>query len=50
MVRNLKAAETAGRLVNNLSTYLRPSVLVVDEVGYRLENRLQDIEQETEVA
>jgi DNA replication protein DnaC len=35
MVRNLKAAETAGRLVNKLGTYLRPSVLVVDEVGYQ---------------
>ncbi len=33
MVRNLKAAESAGRLVNKLGTYLRPSVLVVDEVG-----------------
>jgi DNA replication protein DnaC len=27
MVRNLKAAQTAGRLVNKLGTYLRPSVL-----------------------
>jgi DNA replication protein DnaC len=35
MVRNLKAAESAGRLVNKLGTYLRPSVLVVDEVGYQ---------------
>ncbi|MFK0127098.1 IS21-like element helper ATPase IstB [Streptomyces nigra] len=35
MVRNLKAAETAGRLTNKLGTYLRPSVLVVDEVGYQ---------------
>ncbi|AIJ17454.1 IS21-like element helper ATPase IstB [Streptomyces lividans] len=35
MVRNLKAAETAGRLLNKLGTYLRPSVLVVDEVGYQ---------------
>ncbi|WDO11338.1 IS21-like element helper ATPase IstB (plasmid) [Streptomyces murinus] len=35
MVRNLKAAEAAGRLLNKLSTYLRPSVLVVDEVGYQ---------------
>ncbi|MDQ1033532.1 DNA replication protein DnaC [Streptomyces umbrinus] len=33
MVRNLKAAETAGRLVSKLGTYLRPGVLVVDEVG-----------------
>ncbi|GGN43584.1 hypothetical protein GCM10011578_093840 [Streptomyces fuscichromogenes] len=35
MVRNLKAAEAAGRLINKLGTYLRPSVLVVDEVGYQ---------------
>ncbi|GGK28945.1 hypothetical protein GCM10011583_71130 [Streptomyces camponoticapitis] len=35
MVRNLKAAETAGRLTNKLGTYLRASVLVVDEVGYQ---------------
>jgi len=35
MVRNLKAAETAGRLTNKLGSYLRPSVLVVDEVGYQ---------------
>ena len=35
MVRNLKAAEAAGRLVNKLGTYLRPAVLVVDEVGYQ---------------
>ncbi|MFE0654152.1 IS21-like element helper ATPase IstB [Streptomyces sp. NPDC059534] len=32
MVRNLKAA---GRLTNKLGTYLRPGVLVVDEVGYQ---------------
>ncbi|CAL9271590.1 hypothetical protein SUDANB5_00034 [Streptomyces sp. SudanB5_2050] len=35
MVRNLKAAEAAGRLTNKLGTYLRSSVLVVDKVGYR---------------
>ncbi|MFD3682891.1 IS21-like element helper ATPase IstB [Streptomyces sp. NPDC058613] len=35
MVRNLKAAETAGRLTSKLRSYLRPSVLVVDEVGYQ---------------
>lgn len=35
MFRNLKAAEAAGRLTNKLGTYLRPSVLVVDEVGYQ---------------
>ncbi|MFF5092732.1 IS21-like element helper ATPase IstB [Streptomyces niveus] len=35
MVRNLKAAETAGRLTSKLRSYLRPSVLVVDQVGYQ---------------
>jgi len=35
MVRQLKAAEAAGRLTSKLTTYLRPSVLVVDEVGYQ---------------
>ncbi|ALV30699.1 IS21-like element helper ATPase IstB [Streptomyces sp. CdTB01] len=35
MVRNLKAAESAGRLTSKLGSYLRPSVLVVDEVGYQ---------------
>lgn len=35
MVRNLKAAETAGRLSSKLGSYLRPSVLVVDAVGYQ---------------
>ncbi|MET7620542.1 IS21-like element helper ATPase IstB [Streptomyces sp. NPDC005408] len=35
MVRNLKTAETAGRLTKKLGTYLRPAVLVVDEVGYQ---------------
>ncbi|SCF62151.1 IstB-like ATP binding protein [Streptomyces sp. DconLS] len=39
MVRNLKAAEAAGRLANKLGTYLRPSVLVVDEVGYEILER-----------
>lgn len=34
MVRQLKAADTIGRLTNKLKTYLRPTVLVVDEVGY----------------
>jgi DNA replication protein DnaC len=33
MDRNLKATETAGRLTNRLGTYLRPGVLMVDEVG-----------------
>lgn len=35
MVRNLRAAEAAGRLTSKLGSYLRPSVLVVDEVGYQ---------------
>ncbi|MGW9597539.1 IS21-like element helper ATPase IstB [Streptomyces chartreusis] len=35
MVRNLTAAEAAGRLTRKLGTYPRPSVLVVDEVGYQ---------------
>ncbi|MFE2971815.1 IS21-like element helper ATPase IstB [Streptomyces sp. NPDC059340] len=35
MVRQLKAAEAAGRLTSKLRSYLRPSVLVVDEVGYQ---------------
>ncbi|MDL2082170.1 IS21-like element helper ATPase IstB [Streptomyces sp. GXMU-J15] len=35
MVRQLKAAEAAGRLNSKLRTYLRPGVLVVDEVGYQ---------------
>ncbi|MEV6357267.1 IS21-like element helper ATPase IstB [Streptomyces hydrogenans] len=35
MVRYLKATETAGRLTHKLGTYLRPGVLVVDEVGYQ---------------
>ncbi len=35
MVRHLKAAEDAGRLTSKLRSYLRPSVLVVDEVGYQ---------------
>ncbi len=34
IVRNLTAAEAGGRLTNKLGTYLRPGVLVVDEVGY----------------
>ncbi|WP_275404848.1 IS21-like element helper ATPase IstB [Streptomyces sp. SID10815] len=35
MVRNLTAAEAAGRLTNKLGTYVRPAVLVLDEVGYQ---------------
>ena len=34
LVRNLKIAESAGRYPKKLQTYLRPAVLVVDEVGY----------------
>ncbi|MFD8079936.1 IS21-like element helper ATPase IstB [Streptomyces sp. NPDC059718] len=35
MVRHLKAAEDQGRVISKLTSYLRPSVLVVDEVGYQ---------------
>ncbi|MEU1466560.1 IS21-like element helper ATPase IstB [Streptomyces sp. NPDC005727] len=35
MVRHLKAAEDQGRLISKLTSYLRPGVLVVDEVGYQ---------------
>jgi DNA replication protein DnaC len=35
MVRHLKAAEDQGRLIGKLTSYLRPDVLVVDEVGYQ---------------
>lgn len=35
MVRQLKTAEAGGRLTSKLRSYLRPSVLVVDEVGYQ---------------
>ncbi|QGF24998.1 AAA family ATPase [Raineyella fluvialis] len=34
LVRRLRTAETTGRFNRQLQTYLRPSVLVVDEVGY----------------
>jgi DNA replication protein DnaC len=34
MVRQLKAADAIGRLTSKLRTYLRPHVLVLDEVGY----------------
>jgi DNA replication protein DnaC len=33
-VLQLRAAEAAGRFAKKLQTYLRPSVLVLDEVGY----------------
>jgi DNA replication protein DnaC len=35
MVRQLKAADAIGRLTSKLRAYLRPHVLVLDEVGYR---------------
>jgi DNA replication protein DnaC len=34
MVRNLREAEGAGRFARKLQTYLKPAVLVCDEVGY----------------
>ncbi|SEU47413.1 IS21-like element helper ATPase IstB [Nonomuraea wenchangensis] len=34
MVRQLKAADAIGRLASKLRAYLRPHVLVLDEVGY----------------
>lgn len=34
LVRKLRAAEATGRFNRQLASYLRPSVLVVDEVGY----------------
>ena len=34
LVRNLKEAEAGGRFRKKLQTYLKPSVLVLDEVGY----------------
>jgi DNA replication protein DnaC len=34
LVRNLKDAEASGRFAKKLQTYLKPAVLVVDEVGY----------------
>ncbi|WP_333778321.1 IS21-like element helper ATPase IstB [Streptomyces sp. IBSBF 3136] len=42
MVRHLKTAEVAGRLTSKLRTYLRPSVLVVDEVGYEPLERAEE--------
>jgi DNA replication protein DnaC len=33
LVRNLKDAEASGRFAKKLQTYLKPAVLVVDEVG-----------------
>jgi DNA replication protein DnaC len=34
LVRNLKDAEASGRFAKKLQTYLKPAVLVVDEIGY----------------
>lgn len=34
LVRNLKEAEATGRFRKKLQTYLKPALLVVDEVGY----------------
>ncbi len=34
VVRRLRLAEATGRLPRQLGAYLRPAVLVVDEVGY----------------
>src|SRR5258705_11767151 len=34
MVARLRAAETLGRFTQQLRTYVRPAVLVIDEVGY----------------
>jgi len=34
MVRNLKEADATGRFARKLTTYLKPAVLVLDEVGY----------------
>lgn len=39
LVRNLREAESSGRFARKLQTYLKPSVLVVDEVGYLPLNR-----------
>lgn len=34
LIRKLHAADAAGRLTRQMRTYLRPAVLVIDEVGY----------------
>ena len=41
MVRYLETAEATGRLTGKFRTYLRLSVLVVDEVGYQLLERAE---------
>jgi DNA replication protein DnaC len=35
LVRQLRAADAIGRLTRKLRTYLRPHILVIDEVGYQ---------------
>lgn len=35
MVRQLKAADAIGRLTSKMRAYVRPHVLVLDEVGYQ---------------
>jgi DNA replication protein DnaC len=35
MVRHLKAADAIGRPARKLQTYLRPNILVIDEVGHQ---------------
>lgn len=41
MVSNLAEAETTGRFAKKLQTYLKPSVLVLDEIGYLPLNRAE---------
>ncbi|MFY1673938.1 IS21-like element helper ATPase IstB [Plantactinospora sp. WMMB334] len=41
MVRHLTAADAIGRLARKLHTYLRPNILVIDEVGYQPLERAQ---------
>jgi DNA replication protein DnaC len=41
LVRRLRTAETAGRFNRQLTVYLRPAVLIVDEVGYLPLNRAE---------
>ena len=41
LIRQLTIAETAGRYPKKLQTYLRPAVLILDEVGYQGLSRTQ---------
>ena len=41
LVRQLREAESLGRLAKKLQTYLKPAVLVLDEVGYLPLNRAE---------